>query len=578
MSCQLMPSLSRIFLPLLIPMILVPSVSQEGCTRRKHRWPAMSRGYDDYAPPQDSNDSLPNPPPTEVLPVEADDTSIGSTKSRYASDSPLWRLMDTTIPRVEDLDVVAQGFRFTRENPDRHAEGAFGMAASIGVQDIVTGEEIHQCFCPDSFGPCPTAHFASPRSSECAFSISTEKFNGPFARREDALEECRRQQDGLIDWVRRELRLQKGVVLNVYAHQAFPDLPDNPSRLANVHAFAVYGIDKQGALLLRDAADRVPVTYRLRHDRTCEALAAPAYFVWGQEQGDYEAWGLYTWTISVSEERRQAVTQYESNSEGVVWAGENGLPSVRIPGKFGDDPFDMGIWSIPEGRANATNQIFQSGDSSPSQFQLGVGVDYSENRRSSQWLERLVNDRKSAGSDREGRTSDGRRTFPTLEAAYSLALKNEEGALRTLAAHFAGTSHYLRKDQDGLALQVIRFVQSIPYEPIPNPDDVNEGLRPPVSVLHSYAGDCDSKSLLAAVVLALLGRESAVVYSIPEEHAVLGLVADDWGGVVIHENGKRYVMVEMTARRLPGDMSDSNLSVGDDPKSRGWISVPVEMR
>lgn len=99
------------------------------------------------------------------------------------------------------------------------------------------------------------------------------------------------------------------------------------------------------------------------------------------------------------------------------------------------------------------------------------------------------------------------------------------------------------------------------------------GLRAPVAVLKRYRGDCDSKSLLAGVMLKELGFPSAVLSR--KRHAVLGVALPGLAGTRYRVGGKSYLVVEMTVVRRPGDVRSSGMSRGSDPKRLGWRLDPI---
>jgi len=505
--------------------------------------------------------------PVRVTPV------IGETVSRYAEDSYVRRILELIEPTNAPVIWVADGFRFTHESADRNAEAAFAMAASFGVQDIVTGTDIHECFCPGRPGPCDSQEFSSPRDQACGFRISAQRFGPVLKNREEALANCRERKDQWYQWLFEQITRRHGVVVSVFARNAFPDVMDDTDPNASVHAFALYGVEQNGSLLLRDGADRVPVTYRLSDDKICDALVGPEYLLWGKVQRDYEEWSLRGWVIVPTESRRASVGPMPLVTDRTFCPAKGELPSVIVPGTPSEDPFNLGVWALPDDTP-ALKRQFRTWEQRPSRFLLGIGVGPSARDASVSWLQRLERDgmalRLSANSFSS--SWDG---AALIEEAYRLAGRMEREALRALAAHFTCASGILDGDRDWTARQVITFVQSIPYELI-REDAL--GLRTPVSVLYEYAGDCDSKSLLAAVLLLLTGRETSIVYSFAARHAVLGIVAPSWSGTSIRgPDGKRYVMVEMTERLSPGDMSHVGLSEREDPRQKGWKAVPLNL-
>ena len=107
---------------------------------------------------------------------------------------------------------------------------------------------------------------------------------------------------------------------------------------------------------------------------------------------------------------------------------------------------------------------------------------------------------------------------------------------------------------------VMSFVQTIPYR---LPTESPFGLLPPALVLTDGSGDCDSKSLLAAMLLESLGIDCAILYSAKLEHAALGVVIPS-SGQWFSFSGKKYYYVESTntgwpAGKIPPEYDKPNL-------------------
>lgn len=95
-----------------------------------------------------------------------------------------------------------------------------------------------------------------------------------------------------------------------------------------------------------------------------------------------------------------------------------------------------------------------------------------------------------------------------------------------------------------LAQLVVNFVQDIQYV---EPDDEPFGMLAPALVLIRSNGDCDSKSLLAHMILAEFGIDSIMLSSIAHRHAMLGIALPVKGTKMIVE-GREYAFTELTAR------------------------------
>jgi len=90
---------------------------------------------------------------------------------------------------------------------------------------------------------------------------------------------------------------------------------------------------------------------------------------------------------------------------------------------------------------------------------------------------------------------------------------------------------------------IIDFIQQIPYEIPQN----KYGLFTPYQILYTNTGDCDSKSVFAALLLKRLGYDAAVLLSEKYHHAMLGINVPSTGNY-IEQNGKKYYFTEMTTR------------------------------
>jgi len=97
-------------------------------------------------------------------------------------------------------------------------------------------------------------------------------------------------------------------------------------------------------------------------------------------------------------------------------------------------------------------------------------------------------------------------------------------------------------DARATAELVVNFVQNIKYR---LPTETYFELLPPELVVADGSGDCDSKSLLAAMILRDLGVETAMLYSRSYAHAALG-VALPGTGKAFMSGRKKFLYVEST--------------------------------
>lgn len=98
-----------------------------------------------------------------------------------------------------------------------------------------------------------------------------------------------------------------------------------------------------------------------------------------------------------------------------------------------------------------------------------------------------------------------------------------------------------------LASLVLTFVQEIKYQ---IPEDEPFGVMPPALVVRNKWGDCDSKTLLAHMILRSLGIRSVLISSEAHKHTMLGIALPAPGTSFTYQ-GTKYAFVELTAQRSP---------------------------
>lgn len=127
-------------------------------------------------------------------------------------------------------------------------------------------------------------------------------------------------------------------------------------------------------------------------------------------------------------------------------------------------------------------------------------------------------------------------------AVFKIIILNNENRLTNLAYAFSWFQEKNElSDRETLEI-IIDFIQQIPYE-IP---DNYYGLYSPAEVLYRDAGDCDSKTIFAVLLLKQLGYDTALFYSSVYAHVMLGLNVPSTGEY-IELNGRPYYFTEMTA-------------------------------
>ena len=124
-----------------------------------------------------------------------------------------------------------------------------------------------------------------------------------------------------------------------------------------------------------------------------------------------------------------------------------------------------------------------------------------------------------------------------------------------------------RGDRVRTAIALVRFVQGIPFS---LPSALSGGLRPAVSTLLYRLGDCDSKSLVLALLAQHCGIPSGLFISFAEGHAVAALAVPDL-----------FIGPEPSAAPAPpsaedGDRTPDDRAVEEDPVAThlfAWLST-----
>jgi hypothetical protein len=155
-----------------------------------------------------------------------------------------------------------------------------------------------------------------------------------------------------------------------------------------------------------------------------------------------------------------------------------------------------------------------------------------------------------------------------MHCVFDELAKDNRRSLEPLVQRFKKRGDDAHLDALQLSGLVVAFVQSIKYE-IPETEPF--GILPPTLVLEQKKGDCDSKALLAHIVLHALGVETMLVSSEAHRHTMLG-IALPANGTTFTYAGRKYAFTEMTAKGSPiGHINPPLLSPSD------WKAVPVKV-
>jgi hypothetical protein len=110
-------------------------------------------------------------------------------------------------------------------------------------------------------------------------------------------------------------------------------------------------------------------------------------------------------------------------------------------------------------------------------------------------------------------------------------------------------------DKTEIARRILAWTQGFVYER----DEKGSDFVPPLVSAYEGKGDCDSRAVVAAIVLERLGIDSILMVSHEYSHAMLGVDVEG-GGQRFPFNGKQYLVGETTAEvglgMIAKDMAD----------------------
>ncbi len=133
------------------------------------------------------------------------------------------------------------------------------------------------------------------------------------------------------------------------------------------------------------------------------------------------------------------------------------------------------------------------------------------------------------------------------ECVYRAEAKDNRRFIQPIAQAFARYQQAHGLDTRTTVELVFSWVQHITYRA---PNDEPFGVLPATRVAAEGWGDCDSKTLLAALVLDELGVETVVLHSQQLKHAALG-VALPGSGPSWTWRGRRFQYLEVTSPGWP---------------------------
>jgi len=322
------------------------------------------------------------------------------------------------------------------------------------------------------------------------------------------------------------LRDGRGYVVVGYIANTFLDSELSGAVPGHVHPFTVVASDSRNGLYLLDSAETEPTVYALEPKNLCSFLATPdaAELQFAErEPSGVSNWGMNVWEVT----------------------GTGPVPKAGW--------LDLGVFAIPQNEKPLWD-YFMELMPSPSDAVLHAAVNGDQAQKMAAWMDAIERD---CSIRRAGKFRFDVNDKPECQDVFALlyrgAAENSDW-LEPLAKLFrSGGGHAGTKLEDQRRWEitsVIRFVQGMKYE---RPYERAHDVRPPEQVLSMRGGDCDSKSLLAAVLLHRLGYHTGVIVLEQYLHAVLALRADEMGWVtspntyrVRGPDGREYIATEAT--------------------------------
>lgn len=517
------------------------AVGLHGCCEDDHT------GHRASPAPTPTPAPMPAPTPSSsgsVGPPGPELTDRDRKPSRYPSGSPLWDVMKlaSTYPQT------ALSSWFVNAPVESSLEGALAIALSRVVGVRVAPEDMKRWFCPGSPRPCSIGEFAREPKG---YQGKLERFsqaNSPT--REAAFTACESGKLPLLEKIREGLQ-HGGAALLGFVPNAFEDFANKPA--GGLHGFSIHSVGQDGSIYLQDSAELSPLVFHVVPEHLCKVLVAPSVVEANLSTPVNKAseWSTYVWFTGAKQDR-PLPTAPPTLPEPPPPDTDKPLPPPEPPPPSPppivaqEEPpasGDLGVYLFPSSYTTST-QWEMAVTAPPSPYRLQFGVEPAAARSTARWLERVE---RECGV----RRASGDRFFVSASCdgtiwsrIYSGAMA-ERSALAELAARFG------RKRSRWQVEAVVRFVQAMPYELIP---ERPHGLRPPLEVLARRAGDCDSLSLLGAVLLRMLGWRSAVIALPKKTHAILGITAADLPWVTEDgesrfrdAKGEVYIGTEMTS-------------------------------
>ncbi|MCP3104053.1 hypothetical protein LZ198_34785 [Myxococcus sp. K15C18031901] len=153
-----------------------------------------------------------------------------------------------------------------------------------------------------------------------------------------------------------------------------------------------------------------------------------------------------------------------------------------------------------------------------------------------------------------------------MRCIYEELIRSNAGPVKALGERFEASIRERDLDAAQAAQLILGFVQRIHYE---LPRDEPFGIVPPALVPARNRGDCDSKAVLAVMLLQQVGIDAVVLYSDPLAHAAVGVDLPG-GRTRLRYGGRSYQYAEVTTDGWPLGMIPPRYD-----KPHLWVVLPV---
>ena len=158
---------------------------------------------------------------------------------------------------------------------------------------------------------------------------------------------------------------------------------------------------------------------------------------------------------------------------------------------------------------------------------------------------------------------DKPRTPGMSYAEYALADEDRE-TLQDVAMKIKNGGDGQGYSEYDNAMNVLTFVQSLPYVSDIDSTGMSEYPRYPIETLKDGRGDCEDKTILAAALLQKMGLD-VVILMLPD-HSAVGINVPGASGISYEHDGKRYYYTETTS---------GNWDIGDQPEELRGLTARV---